>query len=292
MATRDDLVDPFARRGEDRFHGVAFDEDACVASGWPNGVPRFDEACADVSAATSMEHIPGAISISHRRLSHRGHESLRVCFIAFDVNAFDVQAFERVGVTLPPGIARAVLKRQAAYCFGRWAARCAMAAIGAPPEDVMTGPHHEPLWPPGLIGSISHGNGLAAAIVLQQRSHRGVGIDVEKVVGDGMQATFVPAVLDTAEFARLRSVATDMLPLNLLLTIAFSAKESLYKASFGAVGRCFGFEAARLAAVDLSRQRVALVLQQDLCDSLRAGRVCWVHYARQHPEAVFTSCLW
>lgn len=218
-----------------------------------------------------------------------GHE---VQFIAFDAEAFDARAFQMAGLACPLSLARSVKKRQAEFLFGRLAARRAMHAIGVPPVDVPIGSHREPVWPQGLIGSVSHCAGLAAAVVLHGRSRRGVGIDMEPVVDDQLRDTLLATVVDAAEWAWLERLATDSLPLNALLTIAFSAKESLFKAAFGAVGRFFGFDAARLREIDFCGQRVTLEIQEDLCVSLPRGQACQLHYRMLPAGRVFTSCLW
>lgn len=241
-----------------------------------------------------MEHIAGFKGAWGHPLAGAAVDEAgcEVQFIAFDADAFDMPAFEMAGLACPPGLARSVKKRQAEFLFGRLAARRAMHALGVPPVDVPIGSHREPVWPHGLIGSVSHCAGLAAAVVLHGRSRRGVGIDMEPVVDDQLRDTLRAMVLDATEWAWLERLATDSLPLNALLTIAFSAKESLFKAAFGAVGRFFGFDAARLREIDFCGQRVTLEIQEDLCASLPRGQACQLHYRMLPAGRVFTSCLW
>jgi 4'-phosphopantetheinyl transferase EntD len=241
-----------------------------------------------------MEHIAGYKAAWQQTLpgTHRHEVDPAVQFIAFEVEAFDALAYQAAGLVCPQGIARSVKKRQAEFLFGRLAARQAMRAMGVPVVDVTIGIHREPVWPFGLIGSISHCDGLAAAVVLPRGSRCGVGIDMEAVVADTLHGTLRATVLDTAEWGQLERLAADALPLNLLLTIAFSAKESLFKAAFGAVGRFFGFEAARLREMDLQGQQLVLEIQEDLCASLPRGQLCTLHYGMLPAGHVFTSWLW
>jgi 4'-phosphopantetheinyl transferase EntD len=241
-----------------------------------------------------MEHIAGFKAAWRDRLASTEAQEVaaEVQFIAFDAEVFHASAFQVAGLACPPDVARSVKKRQAEFFFGRLAAQRALHAIGVPPQDVPIGHQREPVWPPGLIGSVSHCAGLAAAVVLHRQWRCGVGIDMESVVDDPLRDTLRATVLDSAEWGRLETLATDSMPLNVLVTIAFSAKESLYKAAFGAVGRFFGFEAARIQAVDLRGQRVALEIQEDLCPSLPRGRVCELHYRVLPAGTVYTSYLW
>src|SRR5688572_18568678 len=51
------------------------------------------------------------------------------------------------------------LKRRAEYLAGRHAAGHALSALGLPAR-VGRSPNGLPLWPPGAVGSITHGGGL------------------------------------------------------------------------------------------------------------------------------------
>ena len=74
-------------------------------------------------------------------------------------------------------MARAVPQRRREFFAGRLAAHRAMEALGHLPEPVPMGQDRAPVWPQGLVGSISHGAGACAAMYGQkgafQRSGRG-----------------------------------------------------------------------------------------------------------------------
>ncbi|MEI8635195.1 hypothetical protein P4S72_30355 [Vibrio sp. PP-XX7] len=70
------------------------------------------------------------------------------------------------GVTLPDTLHRAVLKRKCEFLAGRLCAKRAMAECGINAETTLgIGEHREPLWPEGVIGSISHCDTQAVAVV-------------------------------------------------------------------------------------------------------------------------------
>ena len=69
--------------------------------------------------------------------------------------------------------------RRATFASGRFCARAALADMGRPREAIPRGKAGEPIWPPGVVGSIAHTQTLAAAIVADARYTRAVGLDFE-----------------------------------------------------------------------------------------------------------------
>jgi enterobactin synthetase component D / holo-[acyl-carrier protein] synthase len=151
-------------------------------------------------------------------------------------------------------IARAVEKRRLEYITTRHLARGALARLGFPPVAIGTGGNREPLWPAGVVGSMTHCRGYrAAAVALGAGSERagseavtGIGIDAEPhgPLPDGVYDTIarpdeMPAV---AALGKERpDVRWDRL--------MFSAKESVYKAWFPVARRWLGFGEASVEFV-------------------------------------------
>src|SRR5690242_4153856 len=59
----------------------------------------------------------------------------------------------------------AVEARRREFATGRHCARQALAALGVPATPLLSGGHREPLWPAGVVGSITHCTGYRAAAV-------------------------------------------------------------------------------------------------------------------------------
>lgn len=220
--------------------------------------------------------------------------ALHVYLLEFDVAQFDPNAFALAGIVCPPNVARSVRKRQAEFFFGRLAARLALSAAAASSasEEVMIGSMREPVWPASMIGSISHCGGIAAAVVDRCGQRSGIGIDIEPIAtGDACKA-LLATVVDEQETALLRGLAGDAWSLEMLLTLVFSAKESLFKGAFGVVGRYFDFNAAQLVSVDLSAGRVRLALTGDLCAQFVRGQHIDVGFERLDTDLVLTHFVW
>jgi 4'-phosphopantetheinyl transferase EntD len=144
-----------------------------------------------------------------------------------------------------PIVARAVEKRRREFTAGRTCARRALERLGWPDFPIVTGPRREPLWPPGVIGSITHCPGYCAAVVARRSDLRSVGIDAElsAPLPEG-----VAAMVCTAGERRW----TESLPGDHWTTLVFSAKESIYKAWYPVTERWLDYLDAELT-VDAGR---------------------------------------
>ena len=141
--------------------------------------------------------------------------------------------------------ARAVAKRRAEFLAGRWAAREALAALGI---EAIPGQSEDglPLWPVPATGSITHGADRALSAVARREDVRSLGIDAERLMR-GAGPELCSRICEQVELARLERELS--LPRHHALTLAFSAKESLYKCLHPLIGRFMDFHAARVATV-------------------------------------------
>jgi len=128
----------------------------------------------------------------------------------------------------------AVAVRRREFAAGRACARRALVHIYSEALPIPRGAHGQPLWPAGVVGSITHTAGYCAAAVARRADYRSIGIDAqERVIVD-------PDTLRMFATERERSTgfAVDGEPAALLW---FSAKEAFYKAWSAAGGRWLGY---------------------------------------------------
>lgn len=133
-------------------------------------------------------------------------------------------------------VSSAVVKRRRAFCAGRRCGHDALAGIGRDGDPILRGPLGEPLWPEGIVGSITHGGQFAAAAVTCAHDVWSLGIDIEPLD---------PALSVAAKGLALspleqESVASLPRP-DEAAKIVFSAKESVYKSISRVVGRVLEF---------------------------------------------------
>lgn len=232
---------------------------------------------------------------SHRSCRFVAHTPqglvLPVHLTAFDIEAFSFEAFATNGVACPPVVVRSVRKRQAEFFHGRLMARSALEDSGLPVVEIPTGASRQPVWPAGVVGSISHTHRFAAAVALPAGTCAGVGIDMEHVAGSDACAALSATAMNERERCYLQSLEST-LPRDVLLTAVFSAKESLFKAAFGAVGRYFDFSAAQASILDPERGLIQLRLTETLCESFVVDQVCDVGFGFIDPDTVLTYFAW
>jgi 4'-phosphopantetheinyl transferase EntD len=134
-------------------------------------------------------------------------------------------------------------KRRQDFTLGRAAARRALEGVGFPiASPVLRGEHREPLWPVGVVGSISHSGGYGIAAVAWQRDIPALGVDIQQIeerYTDDLIARFA----DPDEFDWVRSDASRRTERAVKL---FSAKESVFKALYPLGRVWFAFDVARL----------------------------------------------
>jgi 4'-phosphopantetheinyl transferase EntD len=121
---------------------------------------------------------------------------------------------------------KAVAKRKAEFATGRACARRALAKLGLPPLAILQGSNREPLWPVGVVGSITHCEGYAGAAVARKEVVRGIGVDAE--IHTGLPSDVLKLVATKDEFDHV-AVLPNSLCWDCLL---FSAKEAFFKAWF------------------------------------------------------------
>jgi len=137
-------------------------------------------------------------------------------------------------------VGRAVEKRRREYVTSRACARAALERIGIGPVSIPNGERGEPLWPGGVVGSITHCQGYRACAVARAGDVLSVGIDAE--VHEPLPA----GVLEEVAFGRELAMVADRGAGVCLDRLLFSAKESVYKAWFPLARRWLGFEDVEL----------------------------------------------
>lgn len=210
-----------------------------------------------------------------------------VC-LRFDINGYVPGRALASAVELPPQIVRSVHSRQAEFLAGRLCAREALMPFALQGFQVGIGTHREPLWPPGFTGSITHSQQLAAAVVVPSARARSVGIDIEHFLPRRLDAAIWRLIVTPDEVACLRAVLGSVA---CLTTLAFSAKESFFKAAFAEAGRYFEFDEARIAGTEIDGNAIWLRLLRDLGPRLRRNS-CWrVGFRMLGADALLTAAV-
>ena len=162
------------------------------------------------------------------------------------------------------------------FRIGRACARRALGQLGLPEVSVPAGTEREPIWPPGIVGSITHSEGYAAAAVARAADVLGLGIDVERHVA--LAPGVIRRVCTPGEQVWLDRAPDDG---RHWPVIVFSAKESIYKAWYPKTGRWLGFQ-----DVELELDAARGTFRADLPEGLRVHG--WFGTTAEH---VFTLAV-
>jgi 4'-phosphopantetheinyl transferase EntD len=170
----------------------------------------------------------------------------------FPVPVVHVELFHDVHEDLFPEeshvIASAVGKRRREFITARSCAREALRRLGHPAVPVPRGPSGAPVWPTGVVGSITHCPGYRSAAVAESTRMASLGLDAEPnlPLPDGAILSLISSPSERHRLSELSAHRPEVCWERLL----FSAKESVYKAWNPLVGRHLGFADAEVAFCD------------------------------------------
>ena len=179
--------------------------------------------------------------------------------------AVSLSAEQPVTYTLRPeesGILgeEASAKKRAEFLLGRSAANVALKKLGFDePPPLTQGTGRQPLWPPGIVGSITHCRGWAVVVAAKSTFASAIGIDLENV--GRMKLRDVGNLICLDSELEWASEPNDHL---LRTTMLFAAKEAIFKAFYPCCGRYFDFKDVELRWDSAARQFAGQLLV-DLC---------------------------
>jgi 4'-phosphopantetheinyl transferase EntD len=190
-----------------------------------------------------------------------------------DAIAVDIVGDDPAAYLLPAEqhlVAKAVEKRRREVTNARTCARRALAGLGIADAGQLViprGAKGEPIWPAGVVGSITHTTGYFAAAVARAETIRSIGIDAE--VHDALPDGVLAHIAIASELAWLAALDKQDKQDKQDKTgdsavwwdrLLFSIKESVYKAWFPLTGRWLGFEDAEITIDPAGRTFDATIL--------------------------------
>ena len=179
----------------------------------------------------------------------------------------DAVAF-RFDVNLPCAMQRAVAKRKAEYVAGRACATyAARVLLGDFQGQIESSAQGLPVWPEGVVGSITHTMGFASAALARVGVVRSLGLDTERIMTEEVMHKIGPTVCSAEERMSPGSGLSD----NVYTTIVFSAKESVFKCIYPLTRRMFWFDNAHIEILDITAGSFRATLETDLSEEFRNG---------------------
>ena len=108
----------------------------------------------------------------------------------------------------------------------------------------------EPIWPAGIVGSITHTRDFACAVAASAAAYAGIGIDSERRIDETSCEGIAAACLTPGE--RKRFLHGPMSTQCITATAIFCMKEAFYKAAYPRVRRYIEFDELEITGLDPS----------------------------------------
>jgi 4'-phosphopantetheinyl transferase EntD len=163
-------------------------------------------------------------------------------------------------------LGRALPKRKREFRAGRAYARAALSLLGIEPCGIPVGEQRQPVWPPGIVGSITHTDTLSFAIAAHAADFRVLGIDVEP--NTALDPDLIALVCRPEEREGGGESGKSGVDKAKLF---FVIKEAFFKAYFPATGSFLEFEDV-LATIDMHEQSFHAELAEPSKPSLSGRR--------------------
>lgn len=207
-----------------------------------------------------------------------GHERVGICCLNYSRLDLNVDEY-----ALPARLNLCPDRRKREYLAGRACAAYLLDAAGTVPGWLPGDRDGAPVWPVGHTGSVTHTRDVAAAALLRMHGREYLGIDLENVIAPGL-CEEMRLVMTQEEYRYLKR--QRVMRFDQAMTVAFSVKESYFKAFYRALnGR---FRSKDVSIVDLTVDgRVTLRLNKNSPCPGPDGGLLHAHYL-YHGEAVLT----
>ena len=166
-------------------------------------------------------------------------------------------------------IAAAVPARRREFAQGRLCARQALADLGILHFPLLPGKDRAPIWPAGVVGSLTHCGGTCAAAVAQADRIAGVGIDVESA--EPLADELLHLVCVPAERAWLE--ASPEHSRGVLAKLLFSTKESVFKCFYPLTGVFLDFQDCEICIREEAGDFTAVLQHPRLPPDLRGAEL-------------------
>jgi len=136
------------------------------------------------------------------------------------------------------------------FAAGRACAHRALQELGIDEFSLLAGTDRQPVWPTGIVGSLTHTDEYAAAVVGRDHALLGLGLDCEGA--DRVKSHLWRRIATPPELEWLNALEPG--PAGRAASLLFAAKEAFYKCQFplttewlGFADVCIELDAARLA---------------------------------------------
>ena len=170
-------------------------------------------------------------------------ESARFCYVRTTDSYTDLVNYHHLAPEERSVVSQAVDIRKSEFGDARWCAHRALKELGyTGSEPILRGERGMPLWPEGYTGSMTHTEGLRAAVAAPVSQVRSMGLDAEPAEPLPEHVlTMIARAGEMPQLGRLQRAGITC-PDRLL----FCAKEATYKTWFPMTHRWLDFDQAEI----------------------------------------------
>ncbi|WP_195880822.1 4'-phosphopantetheinyl transferase family protein [Methylomonas albis] len=148
-----------------------------------------------------------------------------------------------------PLINGASVKRIGEFCAGRYCAHQVLEQLGFSHVPVLKNEHGAPVWPKGIVGSISHSSEMSIAVAARSEDIQALGVDIQYYDRPFPDQTFATLF----RHQEIRSILSAQRGLaDRFAYSIFASKESVIKCIYNAFGYWLDFTDI-LIEIDLTR---------------------------------------
>lgn len=196
-------------------------------------------------------HAEAVFALAQAKIVHK-----QVVAYQLDLSAVDA-LFAKVDVSRPPYMLKAQRSRWQEFYAGRCLAQGILAQHFQQMQAVTSLQQPLPMWPQGILGSISHSKAhLMVAVTTHMQF---LGIDLEHWVDVDFAQDSAPLILTESDLNLWQnSNMIQHLSFCQYVTLIFSIKESLYKAVYPQARQYIDFLDASVHHIDPETQRIQM----------------------------------
>jgi 4'-phosphopantetheinyl transferase EntD len=129
-------------------------------------------------------------------------------------------------------------KRIGEFCAGRYCAHQVLEQLGYKDVSVLKNLHGAPLWPAGIVGSISHSREMSIAVAARSVNVQAIGVDIQYCEPPFPRQSFT-TLLRPQEIRTILDAPAELA--DQYAYSIFAAKESALKCVYGASGHWLEF---------------------------------------------------
>ncbi|MWP63016.1 enterobactin synthetase component D [Gilliamella bombicola] len=133
-----------------------------------------------------------------------------------------------------------------------------------------------PMWPQGIIGSISHTQKMIAVCICSTFYYAAVGIDIETIMNIQQSNAVIELTFNEPEFFENRPKSMFNYNRELYSTIIFSAKESIFKAIYQSSGCYFDFK--NICLINYNNNILSFKIMSTISEKWCENRVINVYF--------------